>query len=150
MYPTGRPSSSATRWACGGLLALKNASGVAAWNTDGKPDCGDHMIVSSAASAAASRSRATRMTNVSPAGAGLAGSSGGGLGDETSASVTRTSWQSRRPRTLPDVSTTAPGAPAPPPPALFGPGFVADPYPAYAELRRSAPVHRTELPSRVT
>lgn len=34
-------------------------------------------------------------------------------------------------------------------PALFGPEFAADPYPAYAWLREHAPVRRTELPSGV-
>ncbi|GAA3876064.1 cytochrome P450 family protein [Streptomyces sedi] len=34
-------------------------------------------------------------------------------------------------------------------PGLFGPGFVADPYPAYAWLRAHAPVHRATLPSGV-
>ncbi|KAB8160212.1 cytochrome P450 [Streptomyces sp. 3MP-14] len=34
-------------------------------------------------------------------------------------------------------------------PALFGPDFLADPYPAYAWLREHAPVHRATLPSGV-
>ncbi|WP_062216446.1 cytochrome P450 [Streptomyces sp. NBRC 109706] len=34
-------------------------------------------------------------------------------------------------------------------PGLFAPGFVADPYPAYAWLRENAPVHRATLPSGV-
>ncbi|WP_129842218.1 cytochrome P450 [Streptomyces sp. RFCAC02] len=33
---------------------------------------------------------------------------------------------------------------------LFGPGFAADPYPAYAWLREHAPVHRATLPSGVS
>ncbi|WP_049574345.1 cytochrome P450 family protein [Streptomyces sp. SBT349] len=39
----------------------------------------------------------------------------------------------------------------PPPgaPVLFGEGFAADPYPAYAWLRENAPVHRAVLPSGV-
>ncbi|ARQ70307.1 cytochrome P450 family protein [Streptomyces marincola] len=35
------------------------------------------------------------------------------------------------------------------PPELFGPGFTADPYPAYAWLRRNEPVRWTVLPSGV-
>ncbi|GAB3118054.1 cytochrome P450 [Streptomyces calidiresistens] len=50
-----------------------------------------------------------------------------------------------------DPAPAGAGCPAASPvPELFGPGFAADPYPAYARLRESAPVHRVTLPSGVS
>ena len=59
---------------------------------------------------------------------------------------------------MPDETSHPPEPRAEPPsepsadsgvPALFGPEFADDPYPAYAWLREHRPVHRTELPSGV-